>query len=159
MSCLIVLKLLWFPWKVEEKGGSCSVQMEIQLAKTGTTLGTAVSCHGSLSALPLQQVVAPSQQPCSDRAVVWCQHRAPLGFLRQLLSAEGLWGCSQAPHPCALERDASLLQLQKLWPPGTCRNHCGICWFCQTQPKHWFPSGVSHQDSCWLWKTCSGFHL
>lgn len=82
--------------------------MEVQLAQTGTAPGTATSCRGSLSPLPLQQVVAPTQQPCFDRAVLWCQHRAPRGFLRQLLSAEGSLGCGQAPHPCALEQGASL---------------------------------------------------
>lgn len=41
--------------------------------------------------------------------------------------------------------------------PGTCRNRCGICWFCQSRAKHLFPSGVSQRYSCRLWKTCRGF--
>lgn len=171
-SCLAVLKLLLFPCELEEKGGSCIVQMEIQLqlAKWGTASGTPMSSRGSLSPLPLQRVIASTQQPCFDRAVLWCQHRAPLGswrccswgFLKQLLSVEGPLGHGQARGTASLRPWVGRLARCSCKSfgllPDTCRNRCGICWFCQTRTKHLFPSGVSHQYSCWLWKTCKGFH-
>lgn len=146
VSCLAILMLIRFPYELEEKGGSCVVQMEIQLqlAKQGTASGTLMasrglmSSHGSLYLLPLQRVIASTRKPCCGRAVPWCQQRAPLGswrccrrgFLKQPLSMEGCWAAArrEALHPCGLEQATSLRSCKRSGLlPATCRNHCGIC--------------------------------
>lgn len=130
VSCLAILKLIWFLYEVEEKGGSYVVQMEmqLQLAKQGTASGTLVSSralmssHGSLYPLPLQQVITSTRKPCCDRAVLWCQHQALFGswrccsrgFLKHSLSME-CWVAArrEALHPCGLERATSLCAAPK----------------------------------------------
>lgn len=131
VSCLEILKLIRFPYELEEKGGRYVVQMEIQLqlARQGTASGTLMSSrglmssHGSLYPLPLQRVITSTRKPCSDRAVLWCQHWASFGgrrccsrgFLKQPLSIEECWVAArrEALHPCGPERATSLCAAAK----------------------------------------------
>lgn len=174
-SHLSVLKLLLFPCELEERGGSCIVQMEIQLqlAKRGTASGTPMSSRGSLSPLPLQ--AGHRFQPGSlvltelfcgvSTGRLWGAGAAAAGdFWSSYCRWRGHWAVarSEALHPCGLEQDALLGAAAKAL--GSCLALAEIIVeFADSARRELNTCSqvvcVSHQYSCWLWKTCKGFHL
>lgn len=77
--------------------------------------GTRPSSRAPPSPSPLRWAITSSQQRCFDRAVLWCQHRVPLGsrhgrdFWGSYCWWRGCWAAArhEAPQPHSLERAAS----------------------------------------------------
>lgn len=114
MRCLAILKLLLFPCELEGKGGSCIVQMEIQLqfAKRGTASGTrcphivcCLSCPCIGSSLPPSSLVLTELFCGVSTGSLWAA-RAAAGrdFWSSYCQQRGRWALARlkALHPCGL---------------------------------------------------------
>lgn len=141
-------------------GGAVRLQQKFDFSSlsgegaSGTPEGTRVI---TWLAVPLALAVGRHFHPAElfwQSRVPWRQPRALPGLCEAALGGGEAFG----PRP-GVSRPPRLCSCTSFWLlPGTCRNRCGICWFCQTRAKHLFPSGVSQRCSCRLWKTCRGFY-